>query len=84
MITWTRTQDGEYNGRPCYEYNFVDGYVTYSIVWAYDAGFGISIFDHDKGLYLTNHHGISWRHTLKSCKAYAEEIYAKNHQKVAA
>jgi len=50
------------------------GNITFDIVKSTDAGFGISVYDHDVHKYLTHHFGIEWRRTLGNCQARAVEI----------
>lgn len=85
MLVWTRTKDGEHNGKPCYDYHATCEDRTYHITWAYDAGFGYTATrenPYDKAteyLFLpgcSRVHGISWARTLKRCKARCEEIDA--------
>lgn len=72
LLTWTRTQDGDHNGKPCYDYNAeLDG-IKYHITWAYDAGFGISAHGPHGG--LTRHSNLEWRRSRKNCFARAEQI----------
>lgn len=76
LLTWTREQDGEHNGKPCYDYHAELDSVRYHITWAYDNGgqFGVSAY-HDKGGRLTLSQ-IEWRRSRKNCFARAEEIAA--------
>jgi hypothetical protein len=86
-LTWTRTQDGEHNGKPCYEYHATCEDRRYHIVWAYDHGgqFGYTAarFNAHDGCteYLAKPecripHGITWAKTLKRCKQACEVIDA--------
>lgn len=76
MLEWTRTRDGEHNGRPCYEYDAVgkDG-VRYHITWAYDHGgqFGYSAYD-AAGERLSPCFPITWARRLGLCKDGCEKI----------
>ena len=74
-LEWTRENDGEDNsGRPMYEYHAKHGNIKFDIVKSTDAGFGISVYDHDAHKYLTHHFGIEWRRTLGNCLGRAVEI----------
>lgn len=80
-LVWTRTQDGEHNGRPYYDYHATAGDRAYWITYADNAGFGISAYrrrpdgtNEDIG----ERHGIHWCRTLKNCKARAEQ-WERNH-----
>ena len=77
-LTWIRTQDGNHNGRPVYDYDAigVDG-VKYSITWAYDHGgtFGYTARDPD-GKQLHPGYIICWSGSLKRCKDACEKIEA--------
>jgi hypothetical protein len=77
-LVWTRTPDGEHNGRPRYEYHASVGGRRYGIVWAYDHGgsFGYSAYGEDGP--LTERHGIIWGRTLKFCKSACEAIEEKH------
>ena len=82
-LVWTRTPDGEHNGRPTYEYTAVSGDREYFITWAYDAGFGFTAVRRDPKKpgtveYLTERHGIIWARTLKRCKFQCEEHERKH------
>jgi hypothetical protein len=80
-LQWTRSRDGEHNGRPCYDYHATSGDRTYWITWAYDAGFGISAYRRrPDGLNesLNERGGITWCRSLKNCKARAEKLEAQN------
>jgi hypothetical protein len=76
-LQWTRTKDGDYNGKPVYEYRAKDNGAEFHIVWAYDGGgmFGYTARKGDE--YLTKQHGIIWARTLKFCKAHCEVINNK-------
>lgn len=75
-LTWTRKQDGEHNGRPCYDYDAVgkDG-VRYNITWAYDHGGTFGYTAYDAGGQQA-HRGVSiqWAGTLGRCKDACEAI----------
>lgn len=82
-LVWTRSRDGEHNGKPCYEYAAVSGDRQYHITWASDRGgtFGFTAFRRDPGKpnveYLTERWGIQWWGTLGRCKTQCELINAK-------
>ena len=75
-LIWTRTRDGEHNGKPCYEYSATgaDG-TRYSIVWAYDRGgsFGYTAYS-PVGERLSPGVGIVWARRLGFCKDACEKI----------
>jgi hypothetical protein len=80
-LIWTREQDGEHNGKPCYEYFAAskDRQCEYFVTWACDAGFGFTAIRRDPAKpgtveYLTARNGIQWAHTLTRCKAECEKI----------
>ena len=80
-LIWTRTPDGDHNGRPTYEYAACskDRQVEFFITWAYDAGFGFTAVRRDPKKpgtveYLTSRYGIQWVRTLRCCKAECEKI----------
>lgn len=83
-LVWTRSQDGEHNGKPCYEYSATAEDREFCIVWAYDRGgsFGFTAVRRTKGKpdseYLTKRWGIQWCRTLKRCKAECERINTEN------
>lgn len=78
-LNWKRERDGEYNGRPCYEYTAVSGDRTYHIVWAYDHGGTFGYTAKRKNAegqteYLSKNHNIVWARTLTRCKGDCEKI----------
>jgi hypothetical protein len=81
-LVWTRSQDGEHNGRPTYEYHACADDREFFVTWAYDAGFGFTAVRRDPKKpgtveYLTPRYGIQWSRTLKRCKAECERINAE-------
>jgi hypothetical protein len=88
-LTYTRSQDGEHRGRPCYEYTATSADRTYNIVWASDHGgmFGYTAVRKDaegRTEYLTERSGIVWARTLKWCKAQIEKIERAHNDDVPA
>jgi hypothetical protein len=80
-LEWTRKRDGTDNsGRPMYDYEAHYGSVHFHITKSTDAGFGISVYDNDRGERLTSQQ-IEWRRTLKACQARAVEIMAALRRK---
>lgn len=73
-LEWTRKKDGEHNDRPLYSYEAKRGDVNFFITCSTDAGFGLSVYDHKAGKYLTPRHGICWLHTRSRCMEWAEKI----------
>lgn len=84
-LQWTREQDGEHNGRPCYEYHATAEGRTFHIVFAYDAGFGYTAVRKDeqgRTEYLHRGYSVVWAKTLKRCKEQCEAIN-REHQTLA-
>lgn len=83
MLKWRREQDGEHNGKPCYEYHATGGGGReYDICWSCDRRFGYTakrpgVGDEGRHQYLTERWGIHWAGTLRACKALCEEIEQK-------
>ena len=80
-LVWTRVRDGEHNDKPVYEYEASAGNRTYRIVWAYNAGFGISAYRRKAdgtNESLNERGGIAWCRTFKNCKARAETLEKQN------
>jgi len=73
-LQWTRTRDGEHNGKPSYEYHATAEDRTFHIVWAYDRGGTFGYTARGPGGYLTREHGIVWARTLTRCKEQCEKI----------
>jgi hypothetical protein len=71
-LVWTRTRDGEHNGKPCYEYHARSHDRAYHVVWAYDRGFGFTA--RDAKTYIHDSYTIRWSGSLKRCKAACQEI----------
>lgn len=83
-LQWTRTLAGHHNSRPLYEHNAHASGISYSIVWASDAGFGYTAIRRGTG--GRNHYlsptaayaiGITWCRTLRRCKEECERIEAR-------
>lgn len=78
-LVWTRTSDGDHNGRPVYEYEAREGDRKFSIVWACDRGgmFGYTAYRRKPDGHsecLKDRSGITWGRTLKRCKEACEKI----------
>lgn len=77
-LNWKRIADGDYNGRPVYEYEAILNSIRYHIYWSCDAGFGLSIAYSDRsGQPDDVSHGIKWLRALYRCKEYAEKYHSK-------
>lgn len=77
-LVWTRVQDGEHNGKPCYDYHATCENRMYHITYSYDGGFGFTARCNDKYLPLPDGgrapFGLTWLRTLTRCKAACEAI----------
>lgn len=74
-LVWTRSRDGEHNGKPCYEYHACADDRRFHIVWAGKFGFTASRYRDGKHVeYLTERRNIHWAGTLSRCKAACDRI----------